>query len=362
MKKYIGNKKYISCDELARTFSNDYGVKISMEDIHRLVDPYCRKHKGSLKKINGEWFYDSATIWQLRCYGNNAVEFVNKIKLLGQHVQTEDELEYNPFFDQRSVDRWYRPNKINEDMNTKSMRGLWLDDLRNDPYTFLAKKDDKSESGEVVRNWYNQNMADVDIQWYCVSNFEQFKNYIETNGVPDFVSLDHDLGRDKTNQQRKGAGLYVATGADCALFLVSYCVRNGIPIPPNYNHSANDNKRVFIAKAFRLGRMGKDPMEGVNLDNEQEFIEAANRFRSMYMNPNVGRSVNKFLKKNDVSQLGAVDRLAKMRGFDNPNDIFDKTSYRENRKPRQVIRLTESDLHRIILESVDRILRKTNLL
>lgn len=243
--------------------------------------------------------------------------------------------------------------------NQKVLVGLWLDDLRHDPYEFLNKDDGKSGSGDVVRNWYRQNMANTEIQWTSVSNFSQFKNYIETRGVPDFVSLDHDLGRDKENQAKKSAGLYVATGADCALFLVSYCLRNGIAIPPNYIHSANNNKRVFIAKAFRMGKMGKDPMAGVDLDNEQEFIEAANRFRGRYMNPNVGSNLTKFLKKHSPSELGAADRLARMRGIENPNELFDTNSYRESRQyNKKLIRLTESDLHNIIRETINEILKR----
>ena len=236
--------------------------------------------------------------------------------------------------------------------------GLWLDDSRHDPVKFL-NKDDDSESGAVVRQWYNDNMNGTQIQWTAVSNFWQFKQYIETNGVPDFVSLDHDLGKDAATKARKNSGEYEPTGADCALFLVSYCLRSGIPIPKNYIHSANDNKRVYISKAFRLGRMGKDPMQGVDLDNEQEFAMAADRFRASIMNPNVNKNLKRFMKKNGDSELGTADRLARMRGINNPEDLFkkNKSAFRENKKYTKLIRLTESDLHGIVKEAVMNIIK-----
>lgn len=248
-------------------------------------------------------------------------------------------------------------------MDNKVLIGLWLDDLRHDPNEFLNKKDDDSESGAIVRQWYQKNMKGVQIQWTAVSNFWQFKEYIEANGVPDFVSLDHDLGKEPITKARKDAGEYAPTGADCALFLISYCLRSGVPIPKNYIHSANDNKRVFISKAFRLGRMGKDPMAGVDLDNEQEFAEAADRFRATIMNPNVKKNLKRYIKQNGDKELGTADRLARMRGINDPDALFkkNKTAFRENRNMNKtLIRLTESDLHKIVKESVNRILKEVN--
>lgn len=247
--------------------------------------------------------------------------------------------------------------------NNNILVGLWLDDKRKDPIYFLNQKEKPSKngkptSGSIVRNWYKQNMNGVEIQWTAVQNFEQFKNYIETKGVPDFVSLDHDLGDEPSNKIKRDNGERFETGADCALFLVSYCLRSGIPIPRNYIHSANDNKRVFISKAFRLGRMGKDPMEGVNLDNIEEFRVAADRFRAGIMNPNVKKNLKSFLKKNGDKDLGTADRLARMRGINDPESLFNKESFRENRNMKKLIRLTESDLHRIVKESVSRILKE----
>ena len=211
--------------------------------------------------------------------------------------------------------------------------GLWLDDLRHDPLKFLNKKDDQSKSGAVVRDWYNKNMSNTDIQWTAVSNFWEFVDYIRKNGVPDFVSLDHDLGKDPATKARKVSGGYMPSGADCALYLVSFCLRNGIGIPKNYIHSANDNSRVFISKAFRLGRMGKDPMEGVDIDNEDEFSKAAMNFKRGIKNPDISKNLK---KAKDDSQFGTADRLARIKGLKATDDLFGdgkfgKESFRESR-------------------------------
>lgn len=126
MIKYIGNKKYVSCDELARIFTKDYDVNVSMEDIHRLVDSYCRKQKGSLIQINGEWFYNWQTIWSLRCVGDKAVDFVDKIKALKPQETVEkmgeDDYPLDPFFDKKSVNKWYKRNEMRK-INLKLTEG-----------------------------------------------------------------------------------------------------------------------------------------------------------------------------------------------------------------------------------------------
>lgn len=48
-----------------------------------------------------------------------------------------------------------------------------------------------------------------------VYDYDKFVHFIEENGVPDFISFDHDLGEGKT-------------GFDCAKFLVEYCLDHDI--------------------------------------------------------------------------------------------------------------------------------------
>lgn len=159
MKKYIGKKKYVSCDELARIFTKDYETDISMNDIHRLVDPYCRKHKGSLIKINGEWFYDTATIYNLRCYGENAVEFVNKIK---NNKQKEDDLEYMPNVDKESIDKWYRPNsiKINESQYKRLFEGVYVNKIKGNKAMLTYDQDKRKKNNLKAQDFLGTEKMD----------------------------------------------------------------------------------------------------------------------------------------------------------------------------------------------------------
>ncbi|MFA7615080.1 MAG: cyclic-phosphate processing receiver domain-containing protein [Weeksellaceae bacterium] len=59
-----------------------------------------------------------------------------------------------------------------------------------------------------------------------VYGFEEFIEFIIQNGLPDFISFDHDLGEGKS-------------GFDCAKWLVEYCLDNQVPLPEFTVHSQN---------------------------------------------------------------------------------------------------------------------------
>ena len=104
---------------------------------------------------------------------------------------------------------------------------LWLDDMR-DPYKYLNKK---SKSNTFIRNkeYYDSLLQQYDVNFIWVKNFDEFTGYILKNGLPQFISFDHDLG----------AGL--KKGLDCANWLISYCEKTGNKLPMFYVHSANPN-------------------------------------------------------------------------------------------------------------------------
>jgi hypothetical protein len=77
------------------------------------------------------------------------------------------------------------------------MRRLYLDDLRPTPEGFVR-----------------------------VYNYEEFVDYLERKGLPDFISFDHDLGED-------------LSGYDCAKYLVEYCLTHQLPLPNYKVHSQN---------------------------------------------------------------------------------------------------------------------------
>jgi len=77
------------------------------------------------------------------------------------------------------------------------MKKIYLDDLRAIPEGFIGLR-----------------------------SFEEFVSHITTNGLPDFISFDHDLGLEES-------------GFDCAKWLVTYCLDNEMALPDFTVHSQN---------------------------------------------------------------------------------------------------------------------------
>ena len=104
-------------------------------------------------------------------------------------------------------------------------RYLFLDDIRDPIHAF----------------GYTNFGLFVTKQWDIVRDYDQFVDYINKNGLPDFIAFDHDLGEknygidfwdDHINDTEK-------TGYDCAKFLVDYCIDNNLKLPEFYVHSMN---------------------------------------------------------------------------------------------------------------------------
>jgi hypothetical protein len=92
--------------------------------------------------------------------------------------------------------------------------------------------------------------------------------HIEKNGVPGFVSFDHDLAdfhyeytpEDYENMTEEEMvtkfGSMEKTGLDCARFLFEYCEIKGEPIPEYLVHSANpigkENIQKFLENAKKF--------------------------------------------------------------------------------------------------------------
>ncbi|UOE36979.1 cyclic-phosphate processing receiver domain-containing protein [Chryseobacterium oryzae] len=88
------------------------------------------------------------------------------------------------------------------------MKNLYLDDLRKTPDNFER-----------------------------VYSYGDFVKYISENGLPDFISFDHDLGEEKT-------------GYDCAKFLVEFCLDHQLCLPEYVVHSQNPVGKENIEKLF----------------------------------------------------------------------------------------------------------------
>jgi hypothetical protein len=102
--------------------------------------------------------------------------------------------------------------------------------------------------GTVIPSKYNQFYWEND--WIVVKNYDEFVQYILLNGLPDFVSFDHDLGIEhikyyfdngghENPPDPMGADFEEKTGYDCAKWLVDYCLEHNLKLPEYLVHSAN---------------------------------------------------------------------------------------------------------------------------
>lgn len=75
--------------------------------------------------------------------------------------------------------------------------------------------------------------------WTIVRNYDEFVAYINTHGVPDFISFDHDLAQEHMEDyfaQVHAFGFQTPsydkfkekTGLDCAKYLIDYCIANDL--------------------------------------------------------------------------------------------------------------------------------------
>ena len=111
---------------------------------------------------------------------------------------------------------------------------LWLDDVRN---PFVA---------DWLMQWapeyhYEKDATTHQVVW--VKNYNEFVQWIETNGLPDEIGFDHDLA-DVIYSKRGNIDMLKSTwnektGMDCAKWLVDFCIDNNKIIPDFFVQSAN---------------------------------------------------------------------------------------------------------------------------
>jgi hypothetical protein len=87
------------------------------------------------------------------------------------------------------------------------------------------------------------------VDWVIVRNYEQFVDFIDSNGLPVFVTYDHDLADQhysmtieevKQSSYEDVINSYSEkTGYDCAKWLVQHCLKNDIKHPSYSVHSLN---------------------------------------------------------------------------------------------------------------------------
>jgi hypothetical protein len=134
---------------------------------------------------------------------------------------------------------------------------LFLDDIRVplDCCTYMMNRD-----------FYQNN------EFVIVRDYNEFTNYIETNGLPDIISFDHDLADshytpeylwddyEKSKAWQDAQVHTEKTGYDCAKWLIDYCIENNLNCPEYTCHSMNP--------------VGKDNIMGV-LDNFKKYQDNA---------------------------------------------------------------------------------------
>jgi hypothetical protein len=76
------------------------------------------------------------------------------------------------------------------------------------------------------------------VQWDIVKSYNEFVEYLNKNGIPKRISLDHDLSYEDQSKIDY-ATFKEKTGYDCAAYLIEYCMKHGLEIPEYYVHSHN---------------------------------------------------------------------------------------------------------------------------
>lgn len=75
--------------------------------------------------------------------------------------------------------------------------------------------------------------------WVVVRSHEEFVSVIERDGLPSFISFDHDLDQEGQIEAE-------LTGMDCAKWLVDFCLDNDLLVPEFAVHSQNPPGRANI--------------------------------------------------------------------------------------------------------------------
>lgn len=120
---------------------------------------------------------------------------------------------------------------------------LFLDDIRFpcDVSHYVSNPD--------LKKFYCETEFDI------VRSYNEFRDYIIDNGVPDLISFDHDLADEHYHPSMySGPEVYnknydsfrEKTGYDCAKFLIEYCMDHGVDLPHYLVHSMNPSGKLNI--------------------------------------------------------------------------------------------------------------------
>lgn len=74
--------------------------------------------------------------------------------------------------------------------------------------------------------------------WEIVRNYHQFVSSILVEGLPEFISFDHDLA-DEDYLESDSHEIPEKTGYGCAKWLINYCMDHNAELPKFFSHSMN---------------------------------------------------------------------------------------------------------------------------
>lgn len=109
---------------------------------------------------------------------------------------------------------------------------LWLDDIRN-PFE---------------NNWLTFSPITKPFEVIWVKSYSEFCSWIISNGLPDAICFDHDLGLDEVHEKKTMSKSALKkfrktseykTGHDCAKWLIEYCLDNNLQLPQWNIQSSN---------------------------------------------------------------------------------------------------------------------------
>jgi len=110
------------------------------------------------------------------------------------------------------------------------MKNLFLDDIRMPQDAFN----------------YTHNNQYLKHKWDIVRDYNQFVSYIQSHGIPNIISFDHDLAdihyeiQDREDIKKMyNSDSAEKTGYDCAKWLINYCIDNNVNLPTILIHSMN---------------------------------------------------------------------------------------------------------------------------
>lgn len=111
---------------------------------------------------------------------------------------------------------------------------LFLDDFRDPVSTFNYMKDPRY----------------LKLEWIIVRDYDQFVKAIESRGIPQLVTYDHDLAESHYNPEtwNDTSGYLEKTGLECAKYLINQL--DGVKHPEYIVHSMNPVGKKNIINAI----------------------------------------------------------------------------------------------------------------